>query len=176
MTTHTAHQPSRTPTALARIPHPHISTTLPREPTPLAPALPPAFEAFCVLNRASYLDYARAHLPPKQAHQLVCRVLGELAVSWCDIVSNSNPPARAWTLLRTRVQAAAPAPGALDACSAQQYDALVLHCRLGYSSTAAALVTGLDPSKIRYLVLSATAAHRQAVRHLHPRPAVARAA
>ncbi|MGW1957627.1 hypothetical protein ACWCPI_33595 [Streptomyces sp. NPDC001920] len=147
-----------------------------REPTGLDPALPPAFEAFCVLNRDSYLDYARAHLPPKQAHRLVCGVLGELAVGWCDIVSNLNPPGKAWTVLRARVRAAVPVPGVLDSCPAQQYDALVLHCRLGYSSTAAACVMGLDASKVRYLVLSATPARRHAVRHLAPRPETLRAA
>ncbi|MDC0773905.1 hypothetical protein [Streptomyces sp. HD] len=173
---HTARRPARTLTAPVRIPHPRTSHALPREPASLAPALPPAFEAFCVLNRDGYLDYARAHLPTKQAHQLVCSVLGELAVGWCDIVSNLNPSAKAWTLLRTRVHTAAPVPGGLDACSAQQYDALVLHCRLGYSSAAAACVMGLDASKVRYLVLSATPARRHAVRRLGPRPAAFRAA
>ncbi|MFE7892717.1 hypothetical protein [Streptomyces sp. NPDC057412] len=176
MTTHTTHQPSRTPTTLTHRPHPHL-TTPPHDPqTPPTPTLPPAFEAFCALNRTGYLDYARAHLPPHQAHHLVCHVLGELAVHWSDIVSHPNPAARAWSVLRTRIQAAAPAPDTLDTCPAQQYDALVLQCRLGYSSTAAASMTGLDPSKIRYLLLSATAAHRHAVRHLHPHPTPAHAA
>ncbi|MER6425511.1 hypothetical protein [Streptomyces sp. NPDC001137] len=175
MTTHATRQSTCPPAAPARIPRPRTSS-LPREPASLTPALPPAFEAFCALNRDSYLDYARAHLPPTQAHRLVCSVLGELAVGWCDIVSNPNPPARAWALLRTRVQTAAPAPITLDACPAQQYDALVLHCRLGYTSAAAAAVMGLDASKVRYLVLSATTARRQAVRHLSPRPAASHAA
>jgi len=176
MTTHATRQSTCTPAAPARLPRPRTSP-LPREPTSsLAPALPPAFEAFCALNRDNYLDYARAHLPPEQAHHLVCSVLGELAVGWLDIVSNPNPPARAWRLLRTRVQTAAPAPVVLEACPAQQYDALVLHCRLGYSSADAAAVMGVDASKVRYLVLSATADRRQAVRHLSPRPAASRAA
>jgi rhodanese-related sulfurtransferase len=175
MTAHATRQPTRTPAAPARIPRPRTSS-LPREPASLAPALPPAFEAFCALHRDTYLDYARAHLPPQQAHHLVCSVLGELAVGWRDIVSNPNPAARAWKLLRTRVQSTAPAPAMLGACPAQQYDALILHCRIGYSSTAAAAVMGLDPSKVRYLVLSATAARRQAVRHLSHQPAASRAA
>jgi rhodanese-related sulfurtransferase len=175
MTTHATRQPPRTSAAPARIPRPRTSS-LPREPASLAPALPPAFEAFCTLHRDTYLDYACAHLPPQQAHHLVCSALGELAVGWLDIVSNPNPPARAWRLLRNRVQSSALAPAVLDACSAQQYDALVLHCRIGYSSAAAAAVMGLDASKVRYLVLSATAARRQAVRHLRPQPAVSRAA
>jgi hypothetical protein len=175
MTTHATRQSTRTSAALARIPRPRTSSP-PREPASLAPALPPAFEAFCALNRDSYLDYARAHLPPKQAHRLVCSVLGELAVGWLDIVGNPNPSARAWKQLRTRVQSTAPAPAVLEACPAQQYDALVLHCLIGYSSAAAAAVMGLDASKVRYLVLSATAARRQAVRHLHPRPAAFRVA
>jgi hypothetical protein len=41
-----------------------------------------------------------------QVHRLVCSLLGELAVGWPDIVSSPKPPARAWTLLHTRVQAA----------------------------------------------------------------------
>lgn len=173
---HTTRLPVRTPTAPARIPRPRASHSLPRRPTRLDPVLPPAFEAFCVLNRDSYLDYSHVHLPSQQAHRLVCRVLGELAVGWHAIVSNPNPSAKAWAVLRTRVEAAAPAPRGLDACPAQQYDALVLHCRLGYSSMAAACVMGLDPSKVRYLVLSATAAHRHVVRQLSPRAAAFRAA
>jgi hypothetical protein len=138
--------------------------------------LPPAFEAFCALNRDSYLDYARAHLPHVQAHRLVCSLLGELAIGWLDIVGHPNPQARAWALLDTRIQAAAPAPAALEDCPVQQYGALVLNCRLGYTSAAAAAVMGLDASKVRYLVLSATSNQRQAIRHLHPQTAASRAA
>ncbi|MFF7161830.1 hypothetical protein ACFZBP_10725 [Streptomyces sp. NPDC008086] len=173
---HTTRLPVRTPTDPAHLSHPRSSHALPRRPTRLDLTLPPAFEAFCVLNRDSYLDYSHVHLPPQQAHRLVRRVLGELAVGWSEIVSNPNPSAKAWTVLRTRVEAAAPAPRGLDACPAQQYDALVLHCRLGYSSMAAACVMGLDASKVRYLVLSATAAHRHVVRQLRPRAAAAHAA
>lgn len=175
MTIHTTRQPARSPFPRARITHPRASA-LPLESTSLAPSLPPAFEAFCTLNRDSYLDYARAHLPYQSARRLVCSVLGELAVRWTDIVSNPNPPARAWTLLRTRVHTIAPTVGVLETCSAYQYDALVLHCLLGYSSTAAATAMGTDPSKVRYLVLSATPARRQAIRHLQPQPAAPRAA
>ncbi|WP_333740868.1 hypothetical protein, partial [Streptomyces sp. IBSBF 2806] len=57
-----------------------------------------------------------------------------------------------------------------------QYDALVLHCRLGYTSADAAAVMGLDASKIRHLVPSATSTRRQAVRHLHLQPAAFRVA
>ncbi|MGI3202548.1 hypothetical protein ACRJ4W_37590 [Streptomyces sp. GLT-R25] len=53
-------------------------------------------------------------------------------------------------------------------CPALQYDALVLHCLLDYSSTAAAEVMGQDPSKIRYLVCSAPLRSRTAVRRLAP--------
>ena len=176
MTTHTTHQPTRTTCTQPRIPRPRTGSGAPRDPGALTPVLPPAFEAFCALNRECYLDYARAHLPHIQAHRLVCSLLGELAIGWLDIVSHPNPQARAWTLLHTRVQAAAPAPAALVDCPVQQYGALVLHCRLGYSSTAAAAVMGLDASKVRYLVLSATSNRRQAVRRLHPRAAASRAA
>ncbi|MFI6661499.1 hypothetical protein ACIBL8_38965 [Streptomyces sp. NPDC050523] len=176
MTTHTSHQSTRTTCAQPRIPRPRTGSGAPREPGSPTPVLPPAFEAFCALNRDSYLDYARAHLPHIQAHRLVCGLLGELAIGWLDIVSSPNPQARAWTLLHTRIQAAAPAPAALEDCPMLQYGALVLHCRLGYSSTAAAAVMGLDASKVRYLVLSATSSRRQAVRHLHPHAAASRAA
>ncbi|MDQ0780129.1 hypothetical protein QF026_008595 [Streptomyces aurantiacus] len=175
MTTHTPRPPARSPSRQARIPRPRTST-LPPEATSLAPTLPPAFEAFCALNRDSYLDYARAHLPHQPARRLVRSVLGELAVRWTDIVSNPNPSARAWTLLRTHVHDIALTTGVLEACSAYQYDALVLHCLLGYSSTSAATAMGTDPSKVRYLVLSATAARRQAIRHLQPQPAAPHAA
>lgn len=176
MTTHTTHQPTRTTCTQPRIPRPRTGSGAPRDPGTPTPALPPAFEAFCTLNRDTYLDYARAHLPPTQAHQLVCNLLGELAISWLHIVSSPNPPAQAWTLLHTRIQAAAPAPATLQNCPAQQYDALVLHCRLGYTSTAAATAMGLDASKVRYLVLSATSHRRHAVRHLHPCTTAPRAA
>ncbi|MFE7077808.1 hypothetical protein ACFU96_47825 [Streptomyces sp. NPDC057620] len=175
MIIHTTRQPARNPSPHARVRYPRTST-LPLESTSLAPSLPPAFEAFCTLNRDSYLDYASAHLPYQTARRLVCGILGELAIRWTDIVSNPNPPARAWTVLRTRVQDIAPTAGVLETCSAYQYDALVLHCLLGYSSTAAATAMGTDPSKVRYLVLSATPARRQAIRHLKPRPATAHAA
>ncbi|MDQ0585829.1 hypothetical protein [Streptomyces rishiriensis] len=177
MTTSTPSRPTAPARAdAARLPRSRTSKSQPREPADLTAALPPAFEAFCALNRDSYLDYARAHLPHVQAHRLVRGLLGELAVGWLDIVGSPNPQARAWTHLRTRVQLTAPALPALQTCSPHQYDALVLHCRLGYTSAGAAAVMGLDASKIRYLVLSATSARRQAVRHLHPRPAVSRAA
>jgi len=176
MTTHATYQPTRAICAQPRIPRPRTGSGAPREPGTLTPALPPAFEAFCALNRDSYLDYARAHLPDIQAHRLVCSLLGELAIGWLDIVSSPNPAARAWVLLHTRVQTAAPAPAALEDCPMLQYGALVLHCRLGYSSTAAAAVMGLNASKVRYLVLSATSNRRQAIRHLHPRTPSSRAA
>ena len=176
MTTRATHPPTRPLSAQARIPRSRTSSNLPREPVSLVPALPPAFEAFCALHRDSYLDYAGAHLPPSQARRLVCSLLGELAVGWLDIVSNPNPPARAWTLLHARVQSAASPPAVLESCPAQQYDALVLHCRLGYSSARAAAEMGVDPSKIRYLVLSASPDRRHAVRHLHPEYPASRAA
>lgn len=177
MTTYATCRPTASPRPTAGLPSlSRLKSSLPREPTDLTAELPPAFEAFCALNRNSYLDYARAHLPDVQAHRLVRSLLGELAVSWLDIVSSPNPQNRAWTYLRTRVQITAPALRALEACPPHQYDALVLHCRLGYASTDAAAVMGLDASKIRYLVLSATSACRHAVRHLRPQPAASRAA
>ncbi|MDC2960402.1 hypothetical protein PO587_38860 [Streptomyces gilvifuscus] len=176
MTTRATHPPVPPLSAQTRFPHSRTNSRLPHEAVSLVPTLPPAFEAFCALNRDSYLDYARAHLPHSPARRLVCSLLGELAVGWLNIVSNPNPPARAWMLLRTRVQSAASHPTVLETCPAQQYDALVLHCRLGYSSAQAATVMGVDPSKIRYLVLSASSEHRQAVRHLHPLSPAPRAA
>ncbi|MEV0183195.1 hypothetical protein AB0I54_28450 [Streptomyces sp. NPDC050625] len=149
-----------------------LARSAPCDPARLTPALPPAYEAFCALNREGYLDYARVHLPSAQAHQLVRSVLGELAVGWTGIVSHPSPPARAWELMRSRVHTVARIPPVLETCPAQQYDALVLNCRLGYSSMAAASVIGLDASKVRYLVLSAPSERRRAVRHLQPRSAV----
>ncbi|MEU5118125.1 hypothetical protein [Streptomyces asoensis] len=175
--TSTTYRPTAPTRATAtRLPRPRPHSGLPREPTDLTAALPPAFEAFCALNRSSYLDYARAHLPDVQAHRLVRRLLGELAVGWLDIISSPDPQGRAWTQLRTRVQMAAPALPALETCPPHQYDALVLHCKLGYTSARAAAVMGLDASKIRYLVLSATPARRQAARRLHPPPTARHAA
>ncbi|WP_326757395.1 hypothetical protein OHB35_00455 [Streptomyces phaeochromogenes] len=133
----------------------------------LTPALPPAFEAFCALHRDLYLDYARAHLPEADARRAVSSALGELAVRWPHIVSHPNPAARAWTLLSARIRTQRPVPPPLSDCPALQYDALVLHCLLDYS-TAAAEVMGQDPSKIRYLVCSAPAQSRTAARRLAP--------
>ncbi|MFF7188490.1 hypothetical protein ACFZAR_25300 [Streptomyces sp. NPDC008222] len=142
----------------------------PRQEAPLTPVLPPAFEAFCALHRDHYLDYARVHLPDDEAHGFVRGVLGELAVRWPYVVSHPNPSARAWTLLSARIRARRPLPAPLDTCPAPQYDALVLHCLLEYSSTAAAETMGVEPSKIRYLVCSASAATRRAARRLRPDP------
>ncbi|GAA4800162.1 hypothetical protein [Streptomyces ziwulingensis] len=140
----------------------------PRSQSPLTPALPPAFEAFCALHRDRWLDYARAHLPEGRAHRLVREMLGELAVTWAQIVGHPNPAARAWSLLSTRVHESRPLPPPLAVRAAEQHDALVLHCLLGYSSGDTAAVMGRDPSKIRYLVCSAPADCRRAVRQLRP--------
>ncbi|MQY40853.1 hypothetical protein SRB17_88860 [Streptomyces sp. RB17] len=156
----------------ARIPRHRSGGGAPCEPGNLASALPPAFEAFYALNRDTYLDHA--HLPHIQDHRLICSLFGELAAGWLHIVGDLNPSARAWTLLHTRVRAAASAPVSLETCPAEQYDALVLHCRLGYGIAAVAAAMGLDASKVHYLVLSATSNRRQAVQHLHPQAASAR--
>ncbi|MFC8663641.1 hypothetical protein [Streptomyces sp. NPDC057199] len=130
----------------------------------LTPALPPAFEAFRALHGERYLDYACAHLPESDARRAVSSALGELAVRWPHIVSHPNPAARAWALLSARIRTQRPVPPQLSDCPALQYDALVLHCLLDYSSTAAAEVKGQDPSKIRYLVCSAPAQSLTAAR------------
>ncbi|MEU9554115.1 hypothetical protein [Streptomyces fumanus] len=172
--------PHARPYALRSAPRlPAAHPVVPRRPrtgspflqqAPLTPALPPAFEAFCALHRDRYLDYARAHLPDGEAHRLVRAVLGELAVTWSRIVGHPNPAAQAWALVGGRVREARPLPPPLERCPAQQYDALVLHCLLGHSSGDTATVMGLEPSKIRYLVCSAPAACRRAVRQLKPAP------
>lgn len=82
MTQHTSVQPrcittSRTPAPRPRSESPHT----PRPPALLTSALHPVFEAFCTLYRDRDLDYARAHLPEKDAHRVVRCALGELAVS-----------------------------------------------------------------------------------------------
>ncbi|MET8954596.1 hypothetical protein ACWEO4_09675 [Streptomyces sp. NPDC004393] len=173
MTPHTTlRQPVRTLAARSRLSYPSSRARVvpPCRQASLTPALPPAFEAFCALHRDRYLDYARVHLPDDEAHSFVRGVLGELAVRWPYVVSHPNPSARAWTLLSARIRARRPLPAPLDTCPASQYDALVLHCLLEYSSTAAAETMGVEPSKIRYLVCSASPASRRAARLLRPDP------
>jgi hypothetical protein len=130
------------------------------------PPLPPAFEAFCALHRDCDLDYARAHLPESDARRAVSSALGELAIRWPHIVSHLNPAARVWTLLSARIRTQRPVPPPLSDCPTLHYDALVLHCLLDCSSSAAAEVMGQDPNKIRYVVCSAPAQSRTAVRRL----------
>lgn len=170
MTQHTTvQQQRRTPMPRGTAPRPYGGPPQePRHPAVLTPTLPPAFEAFCTLHRDRYLDYARAHLPENDARRTVRCALGELAVRWPHIVSHPNPAARAWTLLSAYIRTQHPVLPPLSDCPALQYDALVLHCRLDYSSTAAAEVMGQEPSKIRYLVCSAPPQSRTAARRLGP--------
>ena len=169
MTRHTPVQPRCTTATDTAVPRPRSeSPHALRPPAVLTPALPPAFEAFCALHRDRYFDYARAHLPEAEARRAVRSALGELAVRWPHIVSHPNPAARAWALLSARIRTQRPVPPPLSDCPALQYDALVLHCLLDYSSTAAAEAMGQDPSKIRYLVCSAPAQSRTAARRLAP--------
>ena len=72
------------------------------------------------------------------------------------------------TLLSARIRTQRPVPPPLSDCPALQHDALVLHCLLDYSSSAAAEVMGQDPGKIRYLVCSAPVRSRTAARRLAP--------
>ncbi|MFI9650643.1 hypothetical protein ACIHAA_30790 [Streptomyces sp. NPDC052040] len=170
MTRHPLGQPVRTPAVRPRPPHPPRRTgaDAARHEGPPPPALPPAFEAFCALHRDCYLAYARVHLPEEEAHRVVRGALNELAVRWPYVVAQHRPATPAWALVSARIRARHPRPAPLDACPPVQYDALVLHCLLEYSSTAAAETMGLEPSKIRYLVYSASAPARTAARRLRP--------
>ncbi|MFC8662832.1 hypothetical protein [Streptomyces sp. NPDC057199] len=94
--------------------------------------------------------------------------LGELAVRWPHIVSHPNPAARVWTLLSARIRTQRPVLPPLSDCPALQYDALVLHCLLDCSSSAAAEAMEQDPSNVRYVVCSAPTQSRTAVRCLVP--------
>ncbi|MGP8298330.1 hypothetical protein ACTPOK_10345 [Streptomyces inhibens] len=129
-------------------PSPHTPT-----PAPSVLALPPAFEAFYAMQRAPYLAYAQAHLPPRLAATVVSETFATLVNNWHSLVGSINPTADAWDHLSHQVrQRATRLPLTADL----RYDALVL-AALGYTPTDSADITGRDPSKIRYLTRTATA-------------------
>lgn len=118
--------------------------------------LPPAFEAFYALHVERYLGYTRAHVGETAAARALRNAFGELATHWADIVGRHNPTSHAWKLFATHTRRGSRLlmPGR----PALEYDSRVLHCHLGYSLAETAEVMGEDPSKIRYLLVSARSA------------------
>lgn len=92
----------------------------PSSAIPLAPHLPPAFEALSTLYSSRYLAYARLYLPAGTAERTVAELLGHLLTHWPYTISRPNPAENAWQHLITHTQARQhPLP--LNAGSDQQY-------------------------------------------------------
>ncbi|MGG8407319.1 hypothetical protein ACM614_12190 [Streptomyces sp. 12297] len=122
-----------------------------RHATPAHRARNSAFDAFQATHHATYLAYARAHLPDDLAHDAVHRAFGLIAGNWSYLVSQPSPAQEAWTQL-VGCTGSRHRPLPVGALTALQYDALVLHHRCGRSVAQTACVTGVHPSKIRYLL------------------------
>jgi hypothetical protein len=119
----------------------------------IAPALPPAFDAFRRLHSGCYLGYAQLHLPANEAVEAVAHTLGHLLTHWPHVVSQPSPAAYAWQQL-VAFTASRHHPLPLNTSSPQQYDTVILHHGLGYPLKAVADSTGVHPVKAAYLARS----------------------
>lgn len=120
---------------------------------PIAPALPPAFDAFRTLHGSCYLGYAQLHLPTPDACEAVALTWGLLLTHWPQVVSRPSPAAYGWHQL-VHFTGSRSRPLGLATSSAEQYDAVLLHHALGYSLESVSAATGLHRATVAYLTSS----------------------
>ena len=128
-------------------------------PQALEIGLPNAFAAFCMRHMDTYTRYTTVRTgDPRTANALVRAVLGDLAMTWMEVLQSPSPSALAWRLLSTRAGRDAMSAGPHKVLPATQADAVLLHYRLGLPAEQAAEVMGCNAGEFAWLLKQAVRA------------------
>ncbi|MFI8515592.1 hypothetical protein ACIGHB_31140 [Streptomyces sp. NPDC085460] len=118
--------------------------------------LPAAFAAFCMRHMDTYTRYAIVRTgDPHTANALVGAVLGDLAMTWMEVLQSPSPSALAWRLLSSRAGRDSASAGPYRVLPATQADAVLLHYRLGLPVEQAAEVMGRKAAEFTWLLKQA---------------------
>ncbi|MBB4161655.1 hypothetical protein [Streptomyces cinereoruber] len=79
-------------------------------------------------------------------------VLGDLAMTWTEVLQSPSPSALAWRLLSVRTGRDAVTAGPHRVLPAAQADAVLLRYRLGLPAEQAAEVMGREPAEFAWLL------------------------
>jgi RNA polymerase sigma-70 factor (ECF subfamily) len=144
---------------------------------PQTVGLPPAFEAFFAMNAARYTTYAQLHLPEDTVRAAVYSAFDVILQNWEVFLGHPQPAAWAWQVLRRSVaeQAGTVSPQlvlgqamrdarntfggmtsdlglftAIAELPDRQFDVIVLHYVLGYSTQHISELLGLAAATVRF--------------------------
>jgi hypothetical protein len=153
--------PDRKGRTCVKVPqHPATTTHTPTTgPEALEIGLPTAFAAFCTRHMDTYIRYTAVRTGDRHAASaLVSAVLGDLAMTWMEVLQSPSPSALAWRLLSARTSRDATSAGPHRVLPANQADAVLLHYRLGLSAEQAAEVMGRKAAEFTWLLKQAVRA------------------